>query len=310
MAQATNKRIITAAITGGVHVPSQTPYLPITPDQIADEAVRAHSAGAAVAHVHVRDPETGRPTCDTELFWEVASKVKARCDMVLCITTGGGIGMSLEERIQVVPRLRPELASFNMGSLNFALYPVAGKIKEFKMDWEKPFLENTEDYVFANTFRALKHFCRTMNQHDTKPEAEIYDTGMINNAAHLIEVGILRKPVHMQFVMGILGGIPATVENLVFLAETARRQIGEFTWSVCAAGRHQIPMGTAALLMGGHVRVGLEDSTYASRGTLARSNAEQVEKIVRIAQELGLEPASSQEARQILGLKGLDKVSF
>lgn len=310
MAQATNKRIITAAITGGVHVPSQTPHLPITPEQIADEAVKAHAAGAAVAHIHVRDLKTGRPTCNTELFREVACRVKDRCDMVLCVTTGGGIGMSLEERIQVVPELKPELASFNMGSLNFALYPVAGKIKEFKLAWEKPFLEDTEDYVFSNTFRALKHFCSMMNQHGTKPEAEIYDTGMVNNAAHLIELGILRKPVHIQFVMGILGGIPATVENLVFLVETSKRQIGEITWSVCAAGQYQIPMGTAALLMGGHVRVGLEDSIYVSRGKMARSNAEQVEKIVRIGRELGLEPATPAEARQILGLKGLDSVNF
>jgi len=308
--RATTKRIITAAITGAVHVPSQTPYLPVTPDQIADEAVRACLAGAAVAHVHVREPDTGRPTCSTELFREVASKIKARCDIVLCLTTGGGLGMTLEERIAVVPALRPELASFNMGSMNFALYPVASKIKEFRFDWEKPLLEGTEDVVFANTFKALKHFCRTMNQHGTKPEVEVYDAGMINNAAHLIDLGILRKPVHLQFVMGILGGIPAGVENLVFLLETARRQIGDFTWSVCAAGQHQMPMGTAALVLGGHVRVGLEDSTYLSRGTLARSNAEQVEKIVRIARELGLEPATAQEARHILGLKGLDKVNF
>jgi uncharacterized protein (DUF849 family) len=302
VAKVSPKRIITAAITGAIHVPSQTPYLPITPDQIAEEAVRAHAAGAAVAHIHVRDPQTGRPTSNLELFREVVSKVKARCDMLLCITTGGGIGMSLEERIQVVPALQPEMASFNMGSLNFALYPLASKIKEFKFDWEKPMLEMTEDLVFANTFKALKYFCQTMNQYQTKPEVEIYDVGMVNNAAHLLELGILKRPVYLQFVMGILGGIPATVENLVFLLETARRQIGEFTWSVCAAGQHQMPMGTAALLLGGNVRVGLEDSVYLSKGVLAKSNAEQVEKIVRIARELGLEAASPAEAREILGI--------
>ncbi len=310
MAEPGSKRIITAAITGSVHVPSQTPYLPITPEEIADEAVRAHAAGAAVAHIHVRDPRTGQPASDTELFREVATRVKERCDIVLCTTTGGGLGQRPEDRIRVVPALQPELASFNMGSLNFALYPLASKIKEFKFDWEKPRLEMTEDYIFANSFKTLKYFCHTMNEFETKPEVEIYDVGMVNNAAHLIELGILKKPVYMQFVMGILGGIPASVENLVFLVETARRQIGELTWSVCAAGQHQMPMGTAALLLGGNVRVGLEDSTYVGKGVLAKSNAEQVEKIVRIARELGLEIASPQEARQILGLKGLEKVSY
>lgn len=305
-----NKVIVTAAITGSIHIPAQTPYLPITPDEIADEVVRAHAAGAAVAHVHVRDPQTGKPSPSLDLFREVAAKVKARCDIVLCTTTGGGLGMSLEERIGVVPALQPELASFNMGSINFALYPVASRIKEYKFDWEKPYLEMTEDFVFTNSFKALKYFCQTMNQYGTKPELEIYDVAMINNAAHLIELGVLKKPIYLQFVLGILGGIPASTENLLFLYQTARRQIGDFVWSVCAAGRHQMPMCAAALTLGGNVRVGLEDSMYVGKGVLAKGNAEQVEKIVRIIRELSLEPATPNEAREILGLKGLDKVNF
>lgn len=305
-----SKVIVTAAITGSIHVPSLTPYLPITPDEIADEVVRAHAAGAAVAHVHVRDPQTGKPSPSLDLFREVASNVKSRCDIVLCMTTGGGLGMPLEERIGVVPALQPELASFNMGSFNFALYPMANRIKDYKFDWEKPYLEMTEDFVFTNTFKALKYFCQTMNQYGTKPELEIYDVAMINNAAHLIELGVLKTPVYLQFVLGILGGLPASMENLLFLYQTACRQIGDFVWSVCAAGRMQLAMGAAALAMGGNVRVGLEDSLYVGKGQLAKSNAEQVERIVQIARALSLEPATPGEARQILGLKGLDKVNY
>lgn len=305
-----DKLIITAAITGGIHVPAQSPYLPITPDQIVDEAVRAWAAGAAIAHIHVRDTETGKPIARNDLYREVAQKIKERCNMVLCITTGGGLGMTLEQRIQVVPDLQPELASFNMGSINFALYPAINKIKEFKFDWERPYLEMTEDFAFTNTFKAMKYFCGIMNKNLTKPELEIYDVGMINNTAHLIQQGFLKKPVYLQFVMGILGGIPASVENLVFLLDQARHLIGDFEWSVCAAGRNQMQLATAALSLGGNVRVGLEDSVYLGKGVLAKSNAEQVEKIVRIARELSIDIASSDEVRQRLGLKGLDQVSF
>lgn len=305
-----DKVIITAAITGGIHVPSQTPYLPITPDQIADEAVRAWEAGAAVAHIHIRDANTGKPVARNDLFREVAQKIKERCNMALCITTGGGLGMTLEQRIQVVPDLQPELASLNMGSINFALFSAIEKIKEFKFEWERPYLEMTEDFAFTNTFKALKYFCETMNKHMTKPELEIYDVGMINNTAHLIQRGLLKKPVYLQFVMGILGGIPASVENLVFLLDQARHLIGDFEWSVCAAGRAQMPLATAALSLGGNVRVGLEDSVYLGKGVIAKSNAEQVEKIARIARDLSMEIASADEVRQRLGLKGLDKVNF
>lgn len=305
-----SKAIITAAITGSIHTPTMTPHLPVTPKQIADEAVRAYEAGAAVAHIHVRDPETGAPSPSLDLFREVLTEVKSRCNMILCTTTGGGLGMTAEQRVAVVRTFKPELASFNFGSLNFALFPILQKIKEWKHPWEPQYLAMTEDLIFPNTFKTMREFCRYFKEADTKPEIEIYDVGMINNLAFMIQAGHIQKPVYIQFVMGILGGIPATVENLVFLYQTARNLIGDFQWSVCAAGRNQMPMCTTALLMGGNARVGLEDSLYVEKGRMAKSNAEQVEKIVRIARELGIEPATPDEARQILGLKGLEKVSY
>ena len=305
-----SKVIITAAITGSIHTPTMSEYLPISPKQIADEAVRAWEAGAAVAHIHVRDPETGRPSPSMDLFREVVTEIKSRCDLVLCLTTGGGLGMTTEQRVAVVPTFKPELASFNFGSLNFGLFHVAKRIKEFKYDWERPYLEQTEDLVFTNTFKTLREFCDYFREHQTKPELEIYDVGMINNVAFMIGEGHLERPVYLQFVMGILGGIPATIDNLVHLYKSARDTLGDFVWSVCAAGRQQMNMCTQALLLGGNVRVGLEDNLYLEKGRMAKSNAEQVAKIARIARELGREPASPDEAREILGLKGLDKVNF
>ena len=305
-----SKAIITAAITGSIHTPSMTPYLPITPEQIADEAVRAYEAGAAVAHIHVRVPETGMPSPSLDLFREVLTEVKSRCNMIICTTTGGGLGMTTEQRVAVVREFKPELASFNFGSMNFALFPILQKIKEWKYPWEPQYLGMTEDFIFPNTFKTLREFCQYFKEAQTKPEIEIYDVGMINNLAFMIQAGHIEKPVYLQFVMGILGGIPATVENLVFLYRTAKDLIGDFKWSVCAAGRNQMPMCTTALIMGGNARVGLEDSLYVEKGRMAKSNAEQVEKIVRIARELGIEPATPDEARQILGLKGLDKVAY
>ncbi|MEW6275107.1 MAG: 3-keto-5-aminohexanoate cleavage protein [Bacillota bacterium] len=306
-----NKVIVTAAITGAIHTPSMSPYLPVTPRQIADEAVRAYEEGAAVAHIHVRDPETGQPASDLELFREVVTEIKSRCNIITCLTTGGGLGMSIGQRVAVVPTFKPELASFNFGSMNFALFHVlSSKYQKFRFSWEKEYLSMTEDHIFPNTFKTLREFCLVFSENGTKPELEIYDLGMINNLAFMIERGYLKKPVYMQFVLGILGGAPATLENLMFFYQTAQRQIGEFIWSVCAAGRHQMNMCTAALLMGGNVRVGLEDNLYLEKGVVAKSNAEQVAKIVRIARELGREPATPDEARQILGLKGIDRVNF
>lgn len=306
-----SKVIVTAAITGAIHTPSMSPYLPITPKQIADEAVRAYEAGAAVAHIHVRDPETGRPKSDMELFRQVVTDVKRRCNIVLCLTTGGGLGMTPEQRVAVVPTFKPELGSFNFGSMNFALFPVVSSGRyEFKFDWESQYLAGTEDVIFPNTFKTMREFCAHFKTNDTKPELEVYDLGQVNNVAFMIEQGHLQRPPYIQFVLGILGGAAATVDNLQFLYRTAREYIGDFHWSVCAAGRHQMTMCTQALMMGGNVRVGLEDNLYLERGVMAKSNAEQVEKIIRIARELGREPATPDEARQILGLKGLDKVNY
>jgi uncharacterized protein (DUF849 family) len=305
-----SKVIITAAITGSIHTPTMSEHLPITPKQIADEAVRAWEAGAAVAHIHVRDPKDGRPSPSMDLFREVITDIKSRCDIILCLTTGGGLGMTTEQRVAVVPTFKPELASFNFGSMNFGLFHVTKRIKEFKHEWERQYLEYTEDFVFTNTFKTLREFCQYFREHQTKPELEIYDVGMINNVAFMLEEGHLDRPVYLQFVMGILGGIPATIDHLLHLYRTARDTFGDFMWSVCAAGRHQMNMCTQALLLGGNVRVGLEDNLYLEKGRMARSNAEQVAKIARIARELGREPASPAEAREMLGLKGLENVNF
>jgi uncharacterized protein (DUF849 family) len=306
----TNKKVITAALTGAIHTPSMSPHLPITPEQLIDEAVAAHAAGAAVVHLHVRNPENGMPNADQDLFKQIAVEVKKQCDVVLCTTTGGALGEPVEKRVKVASTLKPELASLNAGSLNFALFHVLDKMKDWKYDWEKQYLGFTEDFIFPNTFKTMREFLEIFNQVGTKPEFEIYDVGMINNLAYAIQSGWIKKPVYLQFVMGILGGIPATPQNLIFLYETAQKAIGEFEFSVCAAGKNQFYMGTQSFLLGGHARVGLEDNLYIGKGQLAKSNAEQVEKIVRIARELDCEPATPDEARQILGLKGLDKVDF
>jgi uncharacterized protein (DUF849 family) len=307
------KTLVTAAITGSIHTPSMSHYLPITPDQIADDAVRAYEAGAAMVHIHVRDPETGRPSQDLNIIGEVLRKIKSRCNVVINTTTGAGLGMTAEERLRAIPTFKPELASFNAGSVNFGLFDIPERmgIREWKYDWEKPYLESTRDFIFANTFKTMEEFARTFEENGTKPEMEIYDSAMINNAAYLVSKGLVKKPVYLQFVMGIMGGIPPSAKNLIFLYETARQNFGnDFIWSVCAAGRHQLPMCAVALTMGGNVRVGMEDSLYAGKGVMAKSNADQVEKIVRIAKELSIDIATPDDARQILGLKGMDKVNY
>lgn len=307
------KAIVTAAITGSIHTPTMSPYLPITPKQIAEHAVGAYEAGAAVVHIHVRNPETGQPVSDMNCFREVLTTVKSKCNVVINTTTGGGLGMTNEERLKVVPTFKSELATFNAGSINFALFDIPERmgIKEWKYPWEKSYFEMTKDFIFPNTFKSLEEFARVFEENGTKPEAEIYDTAMINTVAYLAKQGYLKKPVYLQFVLGIMGSMPATIQNLVFLYETARRNFGDdFVWSVCAAGRDQLPMCTTALIMGGNVRVGMEDSLFASKGIMAKSSADQVEKIVRIAKELSIDIATPDEARQILGLKGLDKVNY
>ncbi len=255
-------------------------------------------------------PKPCQPIPSLELFRDVAARVRQRSNIVLCTTTGGAPGMTHAERVGVVNELAPELASCNMGSMNFSLFPLMNRLKEYRFDWEQPFLERTDDNIFANTFKSMRFFLETMNDTGTRPELEIYDAGMVNNTAFLLNAGVLKRPIYVQFVLGILGGLPATVENLVFLYNQARTLLGEFEWSVAAAGRFQFPIGVAALAMGGNVRVGLEDNVYLGKGTLATSNAEQVAKMARIIRELSLEPAWPDEAREILQLKGLSQVRF
>ena len=305
------KIIVTAALTGAIHTPTMSPHLPITPDEIVEEARRASEAGASVLHIHARDPENGQPTSDIDLFGGILSEVKNKCNAIICTTTGGGLGMTAEQRVSVVKAYSPELASLNAGSLNFGLFHVLDKIKEFKYDWEHQYLNMTENFIFPNTFQTLREFTRFFSEEGTKPEFEIYDAGMLNNLAHLIDRGHVQKPVYLQFVLGILGGMQATVNNLVFLLNSAREIFGdEFVWSVCAAGKHQFKMCNLALLMGGNTRVGLEDNLYLEKGRMAKSSGEQVEKIVRIAKEHGLEPATPDETREILNLKGIERVKY
>ena len=307
-----DKAVITAAITGSIHTTSMSPYLPITPKQIADDAVRAYEAGAAVCHIHARDPETGRPTPDINLIKEIITSIKSRCNMVVCITTGGGFGMTSEQRLVPVSTFKPELGSFNGGSVNFALFHALDKFKEFKFEWEKQYLAFTEDFIFPNTFKSMREFAAIFQANGTKPEFEVYDSGMINNVAFMIERGQVKTPVYIQYVMGVLGGITPSPENLMFLVDYTNRLIGagNFEFSVCVAGRAQFNICTQSLLLGGNCRVGLEDNLYLEKGKMATSNADQVAKMVRIARELGIDPATPDEARKILGLKGIDKINF
>jgi uncharacterized protein (DUF849 family) len=287
-----------------------SPHLPVTPKEIADDAIRAYEAGAAICHIHARKPDTGQPCSDFDIYTDIINRVKSKCNMVICITTGGAVGMSAEQRLIPVSNFKPEMASFNAGSFNFALFQALDKFKDFKFDWEAKYLAMTEDNIFPNTFKSMKDFARIFAESRTKPEFEVYDTGMVNNVAFLIEKGYVKKPVYIQFVMGILGGITATSENLLFMVEYAKKLIGDFEFSVAAAGRAQFPLCTQSLLIGGNVRVGLEDNLYLEKGVTAKSNGEQVAKIVRIARELGIEPANPDEARNILGLKGVENTNF
>lgn len=306
----TQKIIITAAVTGATHTPSLSPYFPSTPEQIIADAVKAHEAGAAVVHVHARNPEDCKPTPDIEIMKHIVSSIKKQCNAVVCVTTGGAVWMSKEERLAPAIDLQPELASCNAGSVNFVFADLASKLKNPKYDWEIPHLKGTYDLIFSNTFAGMEYYIETMNKYDIRPEFEVYDVGMINNIAYFYNKGIVKKPIYMQFVMGILGGIPATVENLAYLVKTAREQIGDFVWSCAAAGKAQFPLVTAALCMGGNARVGLEDNVYLKPGVLAKSSAEQVVQIKEIAERLGLEIATADEARTMLSLKGIDKVNY
>ncbi len=298
--------IISAAITGSIHTPTMSPYLPITPEEIARQAIDAARAGAAAVHIHARNPENGMPSPDLGLFREIIDRIGSESDVIICITTGGGAGMTVDQRMAVVPEFKPELASFNMGSINFALYPVIAKYKGWKYDWERPFLEASKGAIFQNTFADLEKVCAVMRENGTKPELEIYDVGHLYNAEFLLSGGLLEAPLYLQFVMGILGAIQPTFFDLIHLKETADRLFGagNYQWSAFGAGRTEFPICTVAALLGGNCRVGMEDNLYLSKGELARSNAQMVEKMVRILGEFSLAPATPQEAREILRING------
>jgi len=309
------KLIITAALTGNITLPTQTPYLPLAPQQIIDEAVRAANAGAASVHIHGRDPKTGKPTTDPEVYRVIATGIKARSNVIVCITTGGTAYMQPEERAQVVPALKPELATFNMGSINFSIHPIADRYKDedYKYPWEKEFAVGSKDFIFRNTFGDIEKLMRMMNENNTKPELELYDVGHLYNLNFLVRRKIIKFPVWLQFVTGILGGIGANVDEVVHMKQTSDRLFGSdnYIWSVIGAGYPaEFNLATLGIMMGGHARVGFEDNIFIERGILAKSNAELVEKVVRIARELGREIATADEARKILGLKGKDKVNY
>ncbi|VEH40405.1 Uncharacterized conserved protein [Fusobacterium varium] len=261
-----NKTIITAAITGAVHIPSMSEYLPVTPQQIIDDAVAAYEAGAAVVHIHGRKEKNGKPTGDPEIMKNIVEEIRKRCNVVIGITTGGAIGMSSEERLAAVPFCKAELASCNAGSVNFCFSPIADKIKIPKYDWEIPFVKNTYDLPFVNTFQGIEDYIKVMGENGTKPEFEVYEVGMINNIAYFMKKGLLKGPIYLQFVLGIMGGLPATVDNLLFLYNTAKKQLGDnFVWSCAAAGKDQFNIVTTAVILGGNARVGLEDNLYIKK---------------------------------------------
>ena len=312
MAKKNNKIIITCAITGGIHVPSMSDYLPVTPEEIAQQSIGAAEAGASILHLHARDPENGRPTSDPAVFKKFLPVIKDACNAVINITTGGGLQMTVEQRLEAPLKFKPEMCSLNMGSMNFALFPAASKLKNWKNDWEKPFLEASEDFIFRNTFGDVRKIVKMLGEEcGTKFEHECYDIGHLYNLAHFVDAGIIKPPFLIQSIFGVLGGIGPEMDNVLFMKQTADRLFGDdYIWSVLAAGRHQIPFVTQAAMMGGNVRVGLEDSIYLEKGVLAKSNAEQVSKIRKILEELGMQIASPDETRSILGLKGQDLVNF
>lgn len=312
MAATNEKIIVTCAVTGGIHTPTMSDALPVTPEEIAEQAVAAAEAGASILHLHARDPETGRPTPDPDVFMRFLPRIKQSTDAVVNITTGGGMKMTLEERLAAPLAAKPEMCSLNMGSINFGIFGMADKYRSWKHDWEEPYLRQTTDYIFRNTFLDIERVIRELGDtHGTRFEHECYDTGHLYNLAHFVDRGMIKPPFFIQLIFGILGGIGADTRNLMFMKETADHLFGDdYRWSVLAAGRHQMPFAVQAAMMGGNVRVGLEDSLYIARGRLAKSNAEQVAKIRNLVEELGYEIATPAEAREALALKGGDMVGF
>jgi len=307
----TDKVIISCAVTGAIHIPSMSPHLPITPEQIAQEAIAAAKAGASSVHLHARDPETGEPTMDLGLFQEFCQEVHRKSDVIICITTGGAPTMTPEERMVAVKKFKPELASINMGSINFGLFPMMDKIQEYKWGWEKDYLERSKDNIFKNTFYDQERIFKIMQDNRTKPELECYDVGHLYNTAYWADKGVIDSPFWLQLILGIMGAIQPSVENLVFMKNTADKLFGkDYLWSVLSTGRYEFNLCTVGAIMGGNVRVGMEDNLYLSKGRLAKSNAEMVEKMVHLLKELDLEPTSPQETRAMLKLKGKEKTSY
>jgi uncharacterized protein (DUF849 family) len=313
MSAATNsgKAIISCAITGAIHTPSMSPYLPVTPDQIVADAIKAAEAGAAILHLHARNPETGRPDQSPEAFDRFLSRIKQGADSVINITTGGSPFMSVEERVGPARRFQPELASLNMGSMNFALFHLLDKYTKFQHDWERGYLEATRDLVFKNTFKDIEYILATLGEAGTRFEFECYDIGHLYNLAHFVDRGRVKPPFLVQSVFGILGGIGPHPEDVMHMKRTADRLFGDaYRWSVLGAGANQLRIAAMAAAMGGNLRVGLEDSLWAGRGKLAKSSADQIVMARSIVEGLGLSVATPAEARSILDLKGVDRVAF
>jgi uncharacterized protein (DUF849 family) len=308
---ANRKVIITCAVTGAIHTPTMSPHLPITPDEIADAAIGAAEAGAAIIHLHARNPQNGRPDQTPEAFMRFLPRIKQQSNCVINLTSGGSPLMRVEERVRPAAELKPEVASLNMGSINFALYPMLNRYKEFKYDWERPYLEGTRDLVFRNTFQDIEYILTTCAGGNTRFEFECYDIAHLYNLAHFLDRGLVKPPLFVQSVFGILGGIGTHPEDVMMMRRTADRLFGDkYRWSVLGAGRNQMPIAAMAAAMGGNVRVGLEDSLWIGPGKLAESNAQQVTNARKIIEGLGLEIANPDEAREILSLKGGDKVAF
>lgn len=308
---AARKVVITCAVTGSIHTPSMSPHLPITPQEIADAAIGAAEAGAAVVHLHARKPADGSPDQSPEAFAPFLKVIKQRSNVVVNITTGGAPTMSIEERVKPAATFKPEIASLNMGSMNFGLFPMLARFKEFKHAWERPYLEGSRERIFKNTFADIEYILTTCAENGTRFEIECYDIGHLYTLAHFAERGVVKPPFFVQSVFGILGGIGPHPEDVMQMKRTADRLFGkDYRWSVLGAGRNQMPIAAMAAAMGGNVRVGMEDSLWAGAGKLAESNAQQVRLARQIIEGLGLEIATPDDAREILALKGGDKVAF
>ncbi len=306
-----SKVIITCAVTGAIHTPSMSPYLPVTPEEIIEASVGAAEAGAAIIHLHARDPITGKPDQSPEAFAKFLPQIKARTNAALNLTSGGSPFMKIDERIQPSLRFAPEVASLNMGSINFALFPMLDRFKTFKHPWEKEHLEGSRDLIFRNTFKDIEYALGACAANGTRFELECYDIGHLYNLAHFADRGLIKPPFFVQSVFGILGGIGVHEEDVMHMKRTADRLFGkDYQWSVLGGGRHQMRIATLSIGMGGNVRVGLEDSLWQGKGTLAKSNADQVRQVRQIIEGLGHEVATPDEAREMLQLKGSDQVKF